>query len=399
MLKFIKTLIKILVPLLFIWGALSVAKSLVASKPPKKSNKPPAIIPTVEVLRIEKDSYAPEIETFGTIRGKYETVITPQVTGKITYVSKDFQVGQILTKGTPLVRVDKADYETLLSQARYNLGLAEEALAEELALSQEAGDEWIDSGRDIDTASAFVLRKPQLKAAQLNVEASQASVEKALNDLERTELKAPFDAIVLSRSASLGGLAVPQVELGSLVSTSSAEIQLPLDRDQRSRMLEFGTPSSEPLSITLSTPTLPDMTWEAQLKRSAPVIDQSNQTFYVIAEILNPYTAEKSPLSIGTFVNAKVPSKPMKDCFRIPESSIINNSFVWSITHSEIDEDKEEHLVLIKQPIEKIYSADSLAYVTLKDKEEVAELVIVSRPLTTFASGEEISVKENTASK
>ena len=51
-------------------------------------------------------------------------------------------------------------------------------------------------------------------------------------DLERTEIKAPFDALVLSESVEVGGQAVVGAELARMVDRSrfSVEVSVPAER-------------------------------------------------------------------------------------------------------------------------------------------------------------------------
>jgi|GEM_PF-5083722 len=102
-----------------------------------------------------------------------------------------------------MVRIDPTDFEATLAQEQSNLATARRVLAEEEIRAQQAASDWKASGRELSRASDFVLRKPQLAAARATIQSVRASIEKALADLERTTIKAPFDAIVTERSASM----------------------------------------------------------------------------------------------------------------------------------------------------------------------------------------------------
>lgn len=53
-------------------------------------------------------------------------------------------------------------------------------------------------------AAALVLREPQLESAKARVAAAEVAIAQAQLDLERTQVRTPFAALVLERSVSAG---------------------------------------------------------------------------------------------------------------------------------------------------------------------------------------------------
>ena len=118
------------------------------------------------------------------------------------------------------------------------------------------------------------------------------------------------------------------------------------------------------------------------MKRTEPVIDPQNQVLYVIAEIEAPYSSE-SPLSVGTFVNASIPSIPLEECIEVPEVALVNDRFLWAISDSE---------ELVKVAATRLYSYEDKAYVQLADTNLQAPFIIVSRPLSNFRPEMKVSI-------
>ncbi|MGJ8678464.1 MAG: efflux RND transporter periplasmic adaptor subunit [Akkermansiaceae bacterium] len=374
---------QIIFPVILLLLAFSGFKALKNSKEPLKSKVPPAITPQVEVVEISPSDYAPPLRSFGTVQSYFESTLTPQVSGDITEVSDSFRVGITVAKGEILARIDDVTYKAALADAEANLANSKRTLAEEQIRVDQASADWLASGRSLSKASDFVLRKPQLAAARADIASAEAAVEKAKTDLENTTMRAPYDAIVLERTASIGNLANIQQAIGKLVASEKAEVRLPLTADQMARLnLPSGTASKESIAILLTNPAQPNSEWSAQLVRKDPSIDPQNQVSYVIAEIDQPYTGQAQALPVGTFVNASIPSKPLVDVYEITSSALVNDLFVWAV-----DSDNK----LRKLDAKRMQSFESKVFIDIETDLD-PPLVILTRPLTNFREGDEVKV-------
>ena len=217
-----KTIVKIIVPVLLVVLAYLGAKQMIASKPELQSQQPAAVIPQVSTIKVSPDTHSPPIKSFGTVQSYFETTLTPQVAGSITQVSPLFRVGQLVKKGDILATLDNSDYLAILARESANLANNQRQLEEEKIRAKQARSDWKASGRALESASSFVLRTPQLTAAKANVTSSEATLKKAQIDIERCSITAPFDAIVTSRNASVGNFANQQSPLGKLIATEKA---------------------------------------------------------------------------------------------------------------------------------------------------------------------------------
>ncbi|MEO1856478.1 MAG: efflux RND transporter periplasmic adaptor subunit [Rubritalea sp.] len=375
-----KLALKFIIPLVVLVAAFGLAKKMIASKPPLESQKPPTVIPTVSTLTIDYDTHSPPVHSFGTVKSYFETAITAQVNGNITFVADTFRVGRKVRKGDTLARIDTTDYQAILARESAVLSTNKRTLEEETIRSKQAEEDWKASGRQLSSASAFVLRKPQLAAALASIASSEAAINKAQADIDRCTLKAPFDAVISARSASIGNFATPQTDVGTLVATEMAEIKIPLTPEQAAR-IELPNQSTAPHSITLTSPTKPGSTWTALLTRTVPVIDPTNQVVFVIAEIAHPYDGKES-LPIGTFVNASIPSKEIPKAMEIPELALVNDAYLWAV---------DSEMKLVKINAKRLLSHNGMAYVKLVEPALTPPLTIISRPLTNFRTG--MSVK------
>ncbi|MGB1258920.1 MAG: efflux RND transporter periplasmic adaptor subunit [Akkermansiaceae bacterium] len=376
-----KSIFKVLLPFLILSIALGIGKTLIDSKKPPKSKQPPKVISQVDLIEVSPSDHQVPVISFGTVQSYFQTSVTPQVSGRIIEVSPQFRVGKMIKQNDLLARIDDTDFQAALATQQANLSLQKRTLAEEEIRAKQAAEDWLASGRKLSSASDFVLRKPQLAAAKANITSAEAAVDKALADLARTRLTAPYDAVVTSRTASLGNLATAQTSLGTLVATARAEIRIPLTAEQAARISLPTESQPNKTTIKLTSPNKPGVTWTAQLTRTEPTVDPQNQVTYVIAEVEKPYTSQKHPLAIGTFINASIPATILKNTYRIPEAALVNDAYIWIA-------DSENKLQRI--PAKRLYSFQGDSFITLTSKEAKPPLKLITRPLSNFRTGEKV---------
>jgi len=381
---------RIFILILIVFCALFVAKKMVDSKEDPKSQKPPTVVPQVDTLEISKANYRPEVKSYGNVQSYFETTLTPQVTGRIMSVSPSFRVGQKVSEGEILATIDETDYQAALATQKANLILQQSKLAEEEIRSRQAAEDWKASGRNLTSASDFVLRVPQLAAAKANIDSVKAAISKAEADIRRTKIKAPYNAIVTERTASLGNFATVQSSLGKLVATEKAEVRIPLTVEQIER-IQFDEEQGKKTELTLTSPSNPQVKWQAELTQMEPTVNQQNQVRYAIGTINKPYESKSNPLPVGSFVNVLIPAKEIKNAYKVPESALVNDSYLWII---------DENDQLLKVDAVRIQSAGSFAFVRVTTEKVKPAIRIVTRPLSTFRTGVKVEwEKEKSDSK
>jgi RND family efflux transporter MFP subunit len=377
-----KIALKIILPIAILIAAIMGFKFLGSLKPTPKSRQPAPVVPIVELVKVSPADHSPPVLSYGTVSGYFETDLTAQVSGVITFVSPKFRVGEKAEAGDLLVKIDPRDYDAALAREEANLTVAERTFAEEEILAEQAAGDWEASGRDISKASDFVLRKPQLAAAQASIASAKASIAKAQADLERTEVRAPFDAIVTERSASPGNRADTQVVLGTLVSTERVELRLPLTARQAARV-------ALPTNAKLTSPLKPGVEWEATLVRMDPTVDAQNQVVFAVAEVSDPFAEGKEPLPVGIFANASIEALPIGSSYELPEAALVNDSYVWKVN-------AEGELVRVEA--ERLHSHGGSVFVKMEEGVD-GELRIVSRPLSNFKAGMKVKTEDSTANE
>lgn len=308
--------------LLIIAAGLVIATVLAMSRmaPEKKTE---ARLPPLVQLQVPKfASVQYQLPSQGTVQAKTETSLVSEVSGKIVEIADVFVAGGFFNQGDLLIKVEQSDYKTAVKAAEAALANAKAVLEEEKARAKVAERDWLNYTEG--KAPALGLRKPQLASALAKVQSAEADLERALRDLSRTEIRAPYSGMVRSRSANLGQFVSRGNQLGVLLDTSIAEIRLPLaltDLDDLGLPLESAN-SAFALPVTLSSQGLE---WQAELVRTEGVLDEKSRVIYVVAEIKDPYQRKAKatdtsvqPLRFGQFVNALISGRQSVDVTQLP---------------------------------------------------------------------------------
>ncbi|MGZ0707605.1 efflux RND transporter periplasmic adaptor subunit [Coraliomargarita sp. W4R53] len=373
----------VLLPVILI-GASLIIWVMIKNKPERPSVTPPVVIPSVSYVEVSAQATTPDITTFGNVQSYFEAQLSAQVSGEIKHISPAFNSGKLVKADELLLEIDPADYLAVIAQQQANLASMQQALAEEAIRSDLASQDWTESGRSLESASDLTLRKPQLAAAQASVASAEASLQKANLDLDRTKIRAPFDAIVQSRSASPGNIVSNGSTLGKLIATEKAEVRLPLTATQVQRLhlnSVNDTTGKQPLIATLKTATQPDAQWSATITRTEPVVDLDNQVIYVIGEIATPFADPQAFLPIGSFVDATIPAHTIEDAYRIPNTSLVEDRFVWII---------DDERTLQKLPVTRLVADGDDLILHIDSATDSSVLKIATRPLNSFRIGQKV---------
>jgi RND family efflux transporter MFP subunit len=180
---------------------------------------------------------------------------------------------------------------------------------------------------DGDSNASLALREPQLKQAQAIRDSAEAELEQARINLGRTEIRAPFNAVVLSRSVELGSLATTNSEVADLVSTDSFHVFVSIPEAQVP-MLEIPGARAE-VQVRGSDTTLP-----GEVISLMSELDPQGRMARVLVEVkdplsLLPQNQSRPRLLLGAYVEVTFVGKPMRGAFTIPRSTLRNGDVVW----------------------------------------------------------------------
>jgi RND family efflux transporter MFP subunit len=295
-------------------------------KPPEEK----AEVDNRPIVAVEKIHIAPmdlTVNSYGVVQPKYETELVAQVSGEVVELADVFVRGGFVAKNQLLARIDPNDYQAALIDAEATMASARASLEKERAQGQVAEQEW---KRITDTSpTELSLRKPQLAQELANVKSAQASVLRAKRNLERTEIRAPYDAMIESRMIGLGSFVGTGTKVGKLLGTGVAEVRLPVADDQ----LQFLASQGENAQVNLlGTFAGENITWSAKIARSEGVVDNKSRMTYLVAEVKDPYGLKSqknvnkhNPIRFGSYVKAEIFGISLNRAALLPRYLVSNN--------------------------------------------------------------------------
>ncbi|WP_282130487.1 efflux RND transporter periplasmic adaptor subunit [Pseudoalteromonas aliena] len=330
---------KIIIPAAVIIAAVSIVFFIKGNPPEaRRFGSPPKASISVVALELKPQSYQIMIDSYGTVKPRTQSLLVAQASGQIIDVSDDFREGGFFEKGDVLLKLDDRDHQAEVKSAQANLLTAEQGLLEEKARGQQAITDWKRLG-GAKQASSLVLREPQLAAAEAEVLSAQATLEKAMLDLERTKVTAPYAGRILSRSVDLGQVVSNNTQLATIYAIDSVEIRLPIKNKDLSfvnlpEQYRDGAKNQAGSIVQFTSDLVGEQTWQGQLARTEGAIDENAQQLYVVAKINDPYKATASnqyPIKIGQYIKAQITGKTVPNALIIPNSTIYQGTYVYIV--------------------------------------------------------------------
>ena len=287
----------------------------------------------VDTAPITIGNHTPVIEVMGTVVPSREIQLQARIGGQITEVSDRFVPGQVVQQGDWLLRLDPTDFDIALAQAQSELQEAQANLAIETGEQLAAERDYQRLGRQLsEPQKSLVLRVPQLNAAKAQVAAAQAALEQAQLNLQRTEIKAPFNAQIQSLAVNLGSQVSSGEALALLVGTDTfwVEATLPV-----SQLAWLASPASDhPKSATIQD----QLAWPDQQSRVASVlnvmgqVDDSTRMAQVLLSTDDPLGLQNDDLpkmTIGSFVAVQMPIETLNNVAKIKRQHVRKNDTLW----------------------------------------------------------------------
>jgi len=260
-----------------------------------------ALTPAVEV-EVATVSQAYPSQTFtllnasGYVVAQRKAAVASKATGQLEWLG--VEEGSRVHRGDVLARLENRDAAASRDQAAANLGTARFSL-------EQAKTELVDAGRafnrqkellaqgivaqaDYDTAEArYNKAKAGAAGAEAAVKAAAAAMKGAEVALEYTLIRAPFDAVVLTKNADVGDILTP---LGAAANAKAAVVtiadmdSLQVEADVSESNLEK-IRSGQPCEVQLDA--LPGVRFEGEVHMIVPTADRSKATVLVKVRFLN----------------------------------------------------------------------------------------------------------------
>ena len=336
-----KKFIRIIAPVAVIVGGIGVVQAMMAAKPaPEKSEEAPRLI-SLFVDTVKSDTVTLSVAAQGEVRPTTEIDLVPHVSGRIVSISDSFAEGAPFNPQTSLLKIEDSDYQLAVARAEAQVAQAEVNLAEQLATASIKKSQWEKSNKGGEP-TPLQINQPQINEARAQLKSAQAELADAMLDLERTEIRVPFEGRVRERLVGVGQYVTAGTTLGSVFSTDKAEVTLPLtdaQLDELSLPMGFvAQPGKGPEVRLHAIVGNRDHVWVGRITRTHAAVDRDTRMIHAVAEVVDPYGAGASkgvPLAVGLFVSADIEGVHARDALVMPRTALRNADEVYVVNDDD----------------------------------------------------------------
>lgn len=279
-------------------------------------------VPVVEVQNIGQQAHQVFISGYGEVSPFESTLLTSEVSGKVTFWNPALTPGGLVNRGDLLFSVEKDTYLTAVLRAKESVASAKTKLIEEQARGNVAAkDVQNDSNLKV---SELYLRQPQLLQAQRALESAQAELSLAENKLADCDVYAPFDALVMTRNIGQGQYINTGERVALIHSVEFAEIHVPVAGFDSAFLPEQFN------NVTAQVEHDHGFFRLSSEVRDLGFVDSKTRMRKVAIKVSDPYglKSEHPTLRFGDYVKVTFAGKQLQGVYTIPSQSI-SNDMVW----------------------------------------------------------------------
>ena len=256
---------------------------------PQQSSRPAL---QVDVTIVEPQQAQDKIFTTGTVLANEEVELRSEISGKVTEIY--LKEGQKVEKDELLLKVNDSELKAQLQRARYRLDLATELetrqkkLLEKGGISQENYDATLN---------------------EVNVLKSEVALIKA--QIEKTEIRAPFNGTIGLKYVSDGSYISPSTRIASLQNINPVKVDFSVPERYVSRVKE-----GDKITFTVQGT---DKEFEGEIYAIEPKIESQTRTLQIRA--LSDNT--EGFLVPGAFADLELILQTIDDALMIPTISLV----------------------------------------------------------------------------
>lgn len=312
-----------------------------ATAPTLERVRPQRSAAVVQVMPVTESETRTVVTAMGTVAASREVTLKSRVSGEIRSVSSQFVPGGRIAKGEVLLSLDPSDIEMEVSKAESALEEARAALAieqgsqtiarEEIRLLSEMSAEGV-------AETDLALRKPQLQQAQAAVASAEADLRKARLDLERTMVRAPFNALIIDRSVNVGTYVSAQETLATIVGTDEFWVEAVVPLDQLS-LIDIHHEGGCPAQIRSQSGG--GGGWQGRVVRIAGKLNETSRMATVIVAVADPLASLNNSaatrLMIDDYVFVEITGRPLANVIQLPRSAFQDGNTVWVFDNNSLD--------------------------------------------------------------
>ncbi len=297
---------------------------------------PAAQVQTVSVQKIYPSQTFTILNASGYVVAQRKAAVATKITGRLMYLA--VEEGSRIKKGDIIARLENEDALAAKDQALAGLKTAQFLLEQshaELAdatLSYNRNKELVSAGyiakAEFDSADARYKRaRAAAQANQAAVSNSQAALKGAEVTLDYANLRAPFDAVVLTKNADIGDIVTP---LGAAANAKAAVVDV-ADMDSLKVVVDVSESNIEkvfkdqPCEIYLDA--LPAERFPGKVHMIVPTADRTKASVMVKVafNVLSPKVLPEMSAKVA-FLLREITEAEMQPMTAVPTSVIVHRN-------------------------------------------------------------------------
>ena len=280
-------------------------------------------VPLVRTMTVQFGSTANQDTYSGEVRGRYESQLAFQVSGKI--IKRNVDLGSVVHTGDVLFEIDAKDV-----QQTVNIGSAQVYSAEsQLQLAQNNLDRYRELYENGAVSRAvYDQYQSAYDSAVAAVRQTSAQYSQGLNQLGYTALYADSDGVVSNINAEVGQVVAAGQQVLTLVKSGELEIEMSVPENKVEQIRNAG-------SLQISFWALPGMITEGTVREISPIADKVSRTYKVRVSIVNP----PANIKLGMTATVAAGSVGRQQAVYIPLSAIYQNGDtpnVWIVEDGQV---------------------------------------------------------------
>lgn len=340
---------------------------LMSSAPESKRERPPAPVALVDVIDSTAAAFALTLDAAGTVVSAFELEVRPQVGGRIVSLHPDFEPGGRIAANSTILQIEPDEYILAVTAAEADIAKARAALELEKGRRVVAREELnlLQDSITVDTASrALALRKPQLRQVQAELGVAENRLERAQLDLRRTELRLPYDVLVLERTRVVGEVVAARELVGRVTRADEYWVELKTRPRLMQRLVarNGGSPGS---AVVVQDGA---RRFEGEVVRIRADLAPGSRLGGVIVAVPAENPAGER-LLLGSYVQAQIQAGTMDRVIQVPRRAVRDNDRIWVV-------DAEERLQV--RPAEVVWESGQRLLLHA-DSVQAGDRVVVSR--------------------
>jgi RND family efflux transporter MFP subunit len=335
--KRLKPLPNSLIIVLILAFAIVIAFTIIKTAPKPERTITPVKERLVEVIELVRSESRPSWLAGGEVSASQQVDLNSRVSGRVVDVDALAIPGAYLSKGTQLAKLDPVDFQLQLIQKEAAVIQAQAELDIESGQGRVALQDYNRSKNSRAASNprdkALMLREPQQKSKQAALIRAKSDFDSAQLNLERTQIKMPFNGQVMSRSISIGS----QINASTVLYTIANSEEYWLEVKVSKQLLPFLDLEQEVL-IGQSSWALKEgkSVWHnAKILHVLPGVDVADRQAKLLIAIENPLALQPSIL-IGDYVDVRLFANTLPNSYKISSQYLVGGDSVWVVNEQKL---------------------------------------------------------------